>query len=288
MIPIDIKEINKTLYFPENLAECDDRQFSEMAKLLYLLNSGKINYSEFRILSVYALLGLKKSKKTSSKKEENIYRISELVDNFFNQKETEDGLKLELKLDIVRNPYPKHKFLFRSYYGASDGFQNVSFGQYVDGLEEYIYFSQTGNMQALLNLFYIFYLPKNEKYNLEKSKARAKGLLRYTDIRHLYSFYLYFTSMQEYILGGQISVLGNDIDLSIIYQELEEDKGNKSVLPSLGLYSVMQDLAESGVFGNYNGVRETNMWLILLRLYELKKRRIDELHQEKKQKENKQ
>lgn len=286
MIAIDIPAVKRTFYFPENLAECDGEQFADMSKLVYMFSSGQINYFDFRILAVYALLRLKTPKKIpkviseDDPKWQNIFRLSQLVDYFFERKENPDGEKLEIKLDFIKNHYPEHK-MFGTYMGPSDGFQNVNFGQYVDGLEEYIYFSQSGDLEALRLLFCIFYLPEGEKYSLEMAKKRAKGILAQTDIRHLYGFYLFFTSMQQYILGGSLAVMGNEIDLSIIYQEAAEQKKAKSSIPGIGLHSVLFDLAESGVFGNYEGVRDTNMWTILLRLYELKKKEIDQLNREK-------
>lgn len=75
-------------------------------------------------------------------------------------------------------------------------------------------------------------------------------------------------------------VMGNEIDLNIIYQETEHNM--ESNIPGLGWVSTLFDIAESGVFGNYEQVRATNMWSVLLRLYELKKRRLDEIEHEKK------
>lgn len=285
MVTIDIRAVGKTLFLPESLAECDGEQFLGVSRLIYFFHSGKINYFDFRILAVYVLLGLKNSGKESEAKDENIFRLSERVDSFFHHKKEDGGeYRLELKLDFIHNPLPSCRIFFRRFLGVRDGFENVSFGQYVDGLEEYIHFSKTGDLEALRNLFFIFYLPMGERYERERSRKRARKYERYVDMGYLYGFYIYFTAMQEYILSGQVLVLGSEIDLSIIYQELVEDKKEKSSLPGLGLYSVMHDLAESGVFGNYEGVRGTNMWLVLLRLYELKKRRIDEIAEEKRQK----
>lgn len=278
MIPIDIPSLNKTLYFPENLAECDAQQYADMAKLLYMYQAKEISYFDLRVLAVYALLNLKKPKdlkniNENSLKWQNIYQLSELVDDFFYKDDRNETITI--KLDFIHNNLPDYR-IFTKYYGPEDGFQNVSFGQYVDGLEEYIYFHETGDVEALRLLFSIFYLPKGEIYNIETSRKRAKGILKYTDIRHLFGFYLFFTSMQHYILSGQLSVMGSEIDLAIIYQDIGNEKETKSTIPGIGIHSVIHDLAESGVFGNYKEVRATNMWTILLRLYELKKKAIDE------------
>lgn len=293
MIPIDIPEEKKTLYFPENLAECDQKQYIDMAKLIYMFRGEEINFFEFRTLSVYALLGMKYGGSAKSEQEipeedlvkwENIFRLSELVDSFFDKTETNDGVKLEVKSYFIQNHTPELTWISnkmpKKFYGPQDAFTDVTFGQYVDGLEEYIYHYQTGDLQALRNLFAIFYLKKGETYNEDISKQRAKTDFRTLDIRFMYGMFLFFESMQKYILSGEVLIMGNTIDLSLIYQTLGDEK--KSEIPGLGMHSVVHDIAESGVFGSTNEVRSTKMWKVLLRLYELKKKALDEKSNEKK------
>lgn len=282
MIYLNIPERNKTLYMPEHLAECDERQYADMAKLLYMYGCGDISYLDFRVLAVYALLNLKADKENANREQnkwENVYQLSEYIDHFFEKEKVDGEEKLKIKYNFIHNHLPKLR-LFKTYFGPEDGFQNVSFGQYADGLEEYIEFTKSGDTLSLRMLFAIFYLPKGEKYCISNAKRRANETFKTLDIRHLYGFYLYFTSMQEYILSGQLVVMGNEIDLNIIYQETEHDM--ESNIPGLGWVSTLFDIAESGVFGNYEQVRATNMWSVLLRLYELKKRRLDEIEHERK------
>lgn len=284
MIPIDIPEAKKTFYLPESLGECDAKQFAEMAKLLYMFHTRQITYEQFRSLAVYALLNLKITSKNSvaledNPKMSNLYLISEMINRFFEEKETGEGTALELKLDFYHSPYTKHRTLYGTFHSPQNGFMDVSFGQYIDGLEESIYFSKTGEIDALRRLFAIFYLKKNEDYTPKLITKRATRDFKTTDIRHLYSFYLWFCSMQHYILAGEIEIMGNPIDLSLIYTETRNEK--KSTIPGIGIHSVLHDLAESGVFGTNEQVKKTNMWEVLIRLYDLKKRQIDDKANEK-------
>lgn len=285
MIFIDIPEAKKTLYMPEALDECDNRQYNDIAKLLYWFHCGDINLFEFKQNAVPILLGLKPLKRTYKSendipdedlaKYENVFRLSEFLDNFFEEEENEGGQKLlRVKQYFTKNFLPTYK-LFRKYIGPEDGFTDVTFGQYLDGLEEFIYFSNSGDLQSLRTLFAIFYLRKGETYSYKLAKKRAESWFKYVDIRHLYGFYMFFSAMQLYFQSGQIEVMGNPIDLSIIYQEIEP--GKKSNIQGIGMHSVLNDLAESGVFGAADSVRNTNLWTVLLRLYELKKKQIDEL-----------
>lgn len=285
MIIIDVPEAKKTLYLPEELSECDPKQFADMAKLIYMFNLGEINYNDFCNLSVYALLGLaapKKEKEEDSSKWENIFMLSEKIKSFFDTEEKDGKNYLVLKNYDITNKLKLYKFV-KNYYGPEDGFFDVTYGQYSDGLEEFITFSQTGDIKSLQLLFAIFYRKKThtgafEKYSLETAKKRAKQIFVHTDIRHLYGFYLLFDAFQKYTTSGSITVFGEEIDLSIIY----EDVGTKSVIPGIGIHGIVNDLAETGIFGNADGVRETNFWRVALQLYNVKKKSIDQQNEMKK------
>ena len=285
MIIIDIPEKKKTFSLPEEMSECDGRQYIDMSKLIYMFNVGEINYSDFCKLAVYALLGLKQSNKKgkTDQKWENVFTLSEKVISFFDIEEKDGKKILSLKNYDITNKLPVYK-LFRSWYGPEDGFMNISYGQYSDGLEEYISYSQTGDLHALRLLFSIFYRKKNlftgklEKYDFDKAKKRADGIFMHCDIRYLYGFYLLFEAFQKYTSSGSITVFGEEIDLSIIY----EDAGVKSAVPGIGIHGIVNDLAETGIFGNADGVRETNFWRVALQLYYVKKKSIDQLNESKR------
>ena len=135
-------------------------------------------------------------------------------------------------------------------------------------------------MQYLINLFAIFYLRKGEVYDVARSKKRAKGFFKHIDIRHLYGFYLTFAAIQLWITSGEIYLGGNLIDMGIIYQ----DAGNgtaKSSIPGIGMKGVVFDIAESHVFGSYQETRKDMLWNILPRLYQLRKKTLDEQNSQK-------
>lgn len=282
MISIEIPQKKKFLYMPENLAECDSRQFADLAKIIWMAKEKKISFRDMKIAAVYALLGLKRSKKVSAETTENVNRLSIFVENFFEK--DDDGNLVEIKLDFQNNHFPKF-WLFGNFYGPEDGFKYVTFGQYVDGLDEYIYYTNTGDLEALRMLFAIFYMKKGEKYDYKVSRKRAKSIFKYVDIRHLYGFYLFFSSIQTYVLGGEINVMGNPIDLSLIYTKTGKENFVSNI-PGTGMRSIISELAESQVFGPYREVEKTNMWVVLVRLYELKKKELDEQERSKNNETN--
>lgn len=294
MMTIQIPEANHFFYIPENLGECDGKQYLDICKLLYWLNFGMITEDDFKSMAVYVLLGKKWKKETSKvhgfispddkPKWENVYRISEVLESFFDRNidEKTGKVTLTVKQLFVHNHNPVYN-LFKKYYGPEEGFTNVVFGQYLDGLEEFIDFTQSSEIQSLRNLFAIFYLPKGEVYNKRKSLKRAKGIFRFVDIRNLYGMFVFFNAFQNYMMSGEISVMGQNIDLEIIFKDVDP-KQKKSSIPGLGWITTAQDLAESGVFGAYENVRNSEMWPVILRLYELKKRAFDEKEREESEK----
>ncbi len=262
------------MYFPEHLGECDAAQYADMSKLIFMFQHGEIGFQEFKNLAVYALLRLRPSGKKYPEIFENVYQLGSLVETFFDKEEKDGREELKIKQYYVNNHLPKLRvFPFRRFHGPEDIFEDVEFGQYVDGLEEFINYADTGESIYLRKLFAIFYLPKGEQYDPKTARQRARTVFRFVDIRHLYGFYLYFSAMQLFIMSGEIVVQGNSIDLSIIYQS---GKAEKSTMPGIGMYGVMNDIAESGVFGSYASVRRANFWAVQRRLYQLQKNNLEE------------
>ena len=63
MHSLEFLEINKRVWLPENLGECNERQYLDMAKLILMYQLDDISYEEFRVQGLYALLNLKAKKK---------------------------------------------------------------------------------------------------------------------------------------------------------------------------------------------------------------------------------
>ena len=84
MIPIDIPEARLTLYFPQSLAECDERQYMEMCELIFKYQAEQISFEDLKIHAVYKLLNIKRSKKQQSEEDDLqlFYNISQLAEKY--------------------------------------------------------------------------------------------------------------------------------------------------------------------------------------------------------------
>lgn len=274
MHTLDFQEINKRFEIPESLAECNRRQYLDLSKLVFMYQSEDISYEQFRLLGLYSLMNMhyQESELPNMQEEkwQNIYICSELLDSFF--EEDEDGVK-HLIQDYIHNPMKTVKYKVLSFQGPKDGFENMSWKQFIDGIGELQSFQQDQKPESLLKIFAMFYLRKGETYgkiDIEKRMAYFKDL----DIRYVYGFFLLFNSFWKFLLSDAvIKVDGREINLSILFAKDEKDQESEAAasvdLPELGLRSTAFQLAESGVFGTMDELEQTNAWDVLLRIYDM-------------------
>ena len=289
MITINIPERNKTLYLPENLEECDTRQYIEMCALIYRYNKKEIDLETFKVQAIYQLLNLEPTETENKEHEEdklsNIYMLTDAIDLFFEPDPESDNV--QIKLYHTNNHIPKLKPLWRTYYGPTDQFRNVKIGEYSDAINLYLEYEQTRDENLLYLILAIFYRQKKqifkkasddgdirEKYNEATVDERAKTL-KILPIGYAYGFYLFLASFHKYITSAKIRLNGQEIDFSKLFEEPNEKVASSS-LPGLGLKSIEYKIAESGVFGNAKKVRQTNMWEIYIRIYDITKAHEDE------------
>jgi hypothetical protein len=283
MHSVEIYETGKKLFLPEDLSECDTRQYIEMSELILRYQTGIIDYDSLLIQSVYKLLNMipvdSKLQEDQEHKMDNIYRISELVNSFFEGEETKT-----IKQEYVHNPVPSYKPIWTTYYGPADMFMNVTFDEYRDGLRLFYQFNADHDITNLIDLCAIFYRPKKsfhfikkhlsnydgdirEPYNSNFVSKRAKRFESYP-MGFIYGFYLFFASFQKYISSAVIPWGGREIDLSIVFESDGEE--NKSNHPGIGMDSLFFSMAESQVFGDTEKLGKRKLWDILIRMYDMR------------------
>lgn len=293
MITIEIPERNKTLYLPENLAECDSSQYIDMAELIHRYNNKEILLNTFKIQAIYKLLNLQPTETKNQEHEEdklsNIYMLTDAIDLFFEP--VPDSDNVQIKLYHTNNHIPVLKPLWRTYYGPTDQFRNVKFGEYSDAINLYLEYEKTRDENLLYLILAIFYRKKKAFHFIKKLLSNYDGdvrkaynestvdqraeTLKILPIGFAYGFYLYLASFHKYITSAKIMLNGQEIDFSKLFEEPTEKVASSS-LPGLGLKSIEYKIAESGVFGDSKQVRQTNMWEIYIRLYDITKAHEDE------------
>jgi hypothetical protein len=291
MHTIEIPEANIKIHTPEDLSECNTRQYINICNLLYQHSIGEIDLDTFKEQGIYFLANMKFKNNyiQDDEKYVNVYLLSELMDSFFEIDEKENKV---IKQYYIHNPI--EKILgedLKNYYGPSDEFNNISFGEYVDALSHFYDFIATQDITYLYLLFATFYREKKRASNSAGSFTKDKRVpyntervellsnkFKTQDIGIIYGFFMLFTSFQKYLTTAKIYVQGNEIDLELLYKQFKTDKKQpESNLPGIGMKSLLYTIAESGIFGPLEKVREASLWEILIRMYDIRKRDFDAL-----------
>ncbi len=289
MHSLELPEIDKRYWLPENLDECDKRQYLDAAKLIFMYQMDEITYEDFRVFLFFSLLNLAykedEFEHVENEKWEEIYIKSENLNSFFSV--DEDGIK-HLIQDYIHNPMKTVHYKLHSFHGPKDAFQGMTYGQLEDGVGELNNFMKYGEIESLVKLFAIFYLKRNEKYSKVNIDKRI-GFFDQLDIRYVYGFYLLFISFFNYLTKECIIVLdGKELDLRILFNASEnvETTETSDEPESLGMRATSFQLAESGVFGTLAELRESDAMMVLVRMYDLVLRNRKE-EQEQKDREEK-
>lgn len=294
MHTIAIPEANFKIYIPEDLSECTKEQYINICGLAYQLNNGTIDKETFQIQATKFLCLSDKEREdaaTDEKKYANIYTISKVLDSFF--EEDEQGNTV-IKQYYIHNPIEEIRGTFHYYYGPSDEFNNVTYGEYVDALAHLHDYLETQNNEYLYLLFATFYREKKVfsgkyskdkrvAYNQDKVELLAEKFKR-QPFSVIYGFFLLFTSFNKYLQDAKIFVQGKEIDLAILYKDFPAGSRQKeSNIQGIGMKSLLYTIAESGVFGTLSDVKKAPLWEILIRLYDIRKRDFDALANQPKQ-----
>lgn len=285
---LEIPERNLNLYMPENLAECDRRQYTEISDLIYKHNLGQITYEDFKIHAVYRLLNMKRSTKVLNEtqrlhKSSNIYQLAALTEGFFES--SEDGESKIIVQDYINNHIPFVNPVTKKYHGPSDGFKNITFGEYTDALNLLLEYEKHKEADYLYLIAAILYR-KNKAFSWLRKKNNRRSVYDENDIEaraklfqllhpgEIYGIYLFLSSFHKYLTNATIYMAGNEINLSVLFNGGSNQA--KSKLPGIGFKSLEYMISESGVFGSSEKVRQTNLWEVLIRLYDMTKSDKDE------------
>lgn len=283
---IEFPKLGITRYIPRQLKYCTTKEFRDIVGLLFLWQTDSISYHDFRVQAISLLLNLKGGKRKINNVElelmySNISQISYCMDTFFTIEKDKPYL---IKLDLIDNPVPYIKPFFKKIKGPKAVFTDTNFGQYEDAVNLFHRYHSSPDQKYLYQLLAIYY-QNPKKYDNNKTENRALKIKRFVGFSEVYGFFLYFSSFQNYITSSKVLWESSVIDLSILF--IATGNETKSNIPGLGTKGLGFQLAESGVFGTLKELRKENLWEVLLRLYDIRKRDLDQIAEAKRQETNK-
>jgi len=288
---IELPDTKKKLYQPSNLSECDARQYIEICELIFKYHTSTLSYDAFCYQAVYKLHNMKPKQNGNEVIEENkmvnIMQLAELVSNFFEDNQEDQKV---IKQDYTNNPVVSFAPAFKRLYGPTDGFQNMKFGEYVTVLRLFLDFSADQNTKTLYELAATLYRPKKHFHFIKKLGYNYDGdcrvpynavhtdkyleILKHAPMGFIYGVYLFFGSMQKFITSAQIPWAGKVLDFSILFDG--DGNSKESEFAGLGMDAVMLSMAEGGSFGKLNEVMQTPFWTIMIKMYDIRIRNLEE------------
>ncbi|MHC1707431.1 MAG: hypothetical protein AB9842_07905 [Bacteroidales bacterium] len=287
MHSIEIPAIGYYREIPADITELSPEQYLDFVELFLMLTHEKISYHELRIKLLDRLVGFSKPlRKLKPEQKETvlseIYRLSEIMDSFVHFVESEGSQKPWINLTLVKNLVPEIRTRSRTLYGPADALTDLSFFEYIDAHNHYSEFLNTASEESLDKLIAVLYRPEIEhykrarqkedfdgqrrvKYNSGSVEARAKELA-FLPYPVKFGIFLFYHGCEDFLRDGEISLGDSRIRLSVLYEYPEVTDSDDT-----GLVGVLYTLAESQVFGNAQQTADTNLYDVMVRLYQLMK-----------------
>ncbi|TXE18630.1 hypothetical protein ES692_06185 [Psychroserpens burtonensis] len=280
MHSIQIIGTSKTLEFPETAIEFSRDQLLSFSALVFLYQIKAIEYQDLKVKIVYSFLNMVRtadlSKNVNNLISENVNAISKLVDNYFTVERIEGKKVKKIDMLFYTQILPEIKINAKTFYGPTSALFNTLYGEYLQLLNYFTAFSQSGNEQDLDNMVATIYRPKKADYEAAKQSPDYDGDIRIKfnpnqtddfakDISKLpfpvkYAVFLFVASSQHFIATNNALDIGggNTIDLTLLFEVSQTKEAN-----SLGMIGTLYSLAETKVFGTAKDVANQNTYDVL-------------------------
>lgn len=176
---------------------------------------------------------------------------------------------------------------WRKFYGPGDFLQGMSFAEYKDALAAAMKYMETHEDEWLNRLTAIMYRRRRPglrrlmkqpdfdgrtrvPYNPVQLERDVKRM-RKVDIGVKYMALMYVSGCLWTLKTCEdgIEIDGVKMDFSILFKPSGRNGSDQDKGDSVGMIGMMMALAESGVFGNIKDVANTDVWDILVRIYQL-------------------
>ncbi len=293
MNTIEIPDLGVVRTYPSEWEEMNQEQLLYVMKYALFLITGQMSLLEFKVKVLYYLIGIKRTEKHNKKeakeltqdqreqKYDNIASLLSTIDFMF----TEHEGKPVFNFECIDNLLPEITVPgVGKTYGPMMALLNCKFGEYMAAYEAFRLFREEREEEYINLLCAILYRPRIKKYkkllkdpdykggerevfNMSLAERRAKKFEKVP--AHIkYAVFNWFGSCDNYIKSGNITVEGKIINLGELFRS--EDSGS-SDSDELGLTAIMYNIADTGTFGDIEGVNEAELYDILIKMYCAKK-----------------
>ncbi|MHC1707483.1 MAG: hypothetical protein AB9842_08175 [Bacteroidales bacterium] len=285
MHTIEIPHINFHQEIPSNISELSQAQYISFIELYLKVVAGDLSYEQFRICLLHQFIGFDcPLKKLKPQEKDHIYteifRLSELMDSFTVRVMVDGKEKIEVETASITNHIPRFTQEGIVYAGPNDALGDISFFEYIEAHNAYYDFVTNSEEAALNRLVAVLYRPQIPNLDELKKSPEWDGQTRQKFNTHIvdhrsevfaslpyemkYGIFLFFNACEKFLRDGEIPLGGSLIKLSALYESTGIDSSDNT-----GLIGVLFTLAESQVFGDAQKTSETNLYDVMVRLYQL-------------------
>lgn len=154
----------------------------------------------------------------------------------------------------------------KSFYGPADNFQNLRMSEFCYSEFWYLQYKQTYKKEALLNLVATLYRPAKDGYDF---KRNPDGDARISFNVNLIAFYANKLAKQRNSELQSVVIWYEGCRANLVNSFPHVFNGKPSETENFGLFSLITNIAEDGVLGDFDKVNDKHVQVVLLRLSEL-------------------
>ncbi len=256
MTEIEIYETGKKVTMPSSWAEMTPDQVQTVFKLHDEAIRKGWSVMERNVRILYALLGIRPGRKRPTPRmAENVAMLCERCLGFLG----EEGLTF----DGLANPLPRTRRL----HGPGELLQDLTFGEFRAAARAEQAFLKEHRKEDLDELVAVLY---RSRWSRENRAGRRAGPLTgrafRKDLRRAHRLpdwqkrlvLLWFCSCLQYLQTGKLVLNGEDVDLSLLYQDPNSVKG-----PSATWNDLLFHIAREQTLGNIDRVEEEPLFSVL-------------------------
>lgn len=283
MNSIEIPDINEKIVYPSSWDECSTKEVLFIFKQALKMLSGDISKLDFQLYVFYELSGMRLhhpryadrylTEEQRIQKYENIWRCCQTIDFMFS-KESQNVFEYT----NLQNQVPFIRVGLKKWFSPAPALVDLTFGEYRMISDLYRIYASTHDLEAVKQMIAVLYRPKSGRYGqrsvfIQEECVKRSKRLKNVPVEVIFYITSWFSCCDNYLKTSDIQIEGRFVNLSCLFKKSDESEKeeNETGDGNLGMLGIQLALAEAGPFGDIEGVDKTNLYTVLLKLYQWKK-----------------
>lgn len=284
MQTIEVPGQKETLQIPSEWDELRPNQVIKILEYASMFTTGQMNYNKFIVCSFYIIADIKRNwisvaKEmilSSGKYEEKLNNIfiyaQQLTTFLFKPKAKKEKIPSpeEFYFNTVINYIPVFTAKSTKYYGPKNMLGDLTFGEFIGAIDAMNEYFQNRDEPSLNKFIANIYRPSSD--GIKRIEFQEEKLANYrSDLSKVpahikFGILFWFSTCINYIKSEDIEIDGKEINLSVLFPK--KSKNNTAKSTGIGWKSVLYGVAKEGVFGPIEKTNSTNLFEVLMFMYD--------------------